>query len=432
MLNYEVKNNQMYIDGVNLVELAKTYGTPLYVISYTKLKENIHQFKEYFQDKYENVKVHYASKANLSLGLAKIMQANDFGLDVVSGGELFVAKEAGVNLKNVEFNGNSKTYEEVEMGVVEEVGYFVVDNEYELDLVQEVAKKHGKVQPILFRITPQVSGGAHKHINTGQKDSKFGVPISDNIFYNLFEKALGYENVEIKGLHFHVGSQLHEVEPYLKALDVIFVLANDLKTKFNYQMAVLNIGGGFGIEYTKADHAPTLDFYFVPIMEKIESGFKELGYAKRPKIVIEPGRFMIGEAGFSLYTVGSLKTIPGIRTYIGLDGGMADNIRPAMYQAKYEAVVANKADEKADELVTLAGNCCESGDIVIENIELPKLASNDVVCVFSTGAYGYSMASNYNKNLIPGTVLIENGKIQQLIKKQSYAQLIENDCEIEI
>lgn len=432
MIDYKIIDNELYIDNTNVCDLAKQYGTPLYVISYTKLKQNIEAFKKHFQDKYENVKVHYASKANLSLGLARIMQANDFGLDVVNGGELYVAKEAGVNLKNIEFNGNNKTYEEIEFGITEEIGYFVVDNEYELNLIQEIAKKHDKKQDILFRITPEISGGAHKHINTGQKNSKFGIPITENIFINVFKRALEMPNVTIKGIHFHLGSQLHENDPYLKAIDVVSKIAKQLQELFNYNLEVLNIGGGFGIQYTDADNPPELDFYFEPIMEKITKVFKELNYQERPKIVVEPGRYLIGEAGITLYEVGSITDIPNIRTYVGVNGGMADNIRPAMYQAKYFAMLANKAGETPQETVTIAGNCCESGDIIIEDIKIPKIASHDILCVFATGAYGYSMASNYNKNRIPGTVLVENNKVQQLVKPQSFEQLIENDCDIEL
>ncbi|MDH6604129.1 diaminopimelate decarboxylase [Bacilli bacterium PM5-9] len=432
MLKYETKNNEAYIDGVNLVKLAKEYKTPMYVISYSKLKENIKEFKDSFQDKYENVKVHYASKANLSIGLARIMQNNDFGLDIVSAGELYIAKQAGVNLKNVEFNGNNKTYEDIEFGIKEEIGYFVVDNEYELDLIQEIAQKHNKIQNILFRITPEVSGGAHEKINTGQKDSKFGVPITNDIFKNVLKRALEMPNISVKGIHFHVGSQLHENNTHLKAIDVVINIAKQLQSEYNFEIEVLNIGGGFGIEYTNDEKAPSLSYYFEPIMEKITTGFKELNYSQRPKVVIEPGRYMIGEAGFSLYEIGSIKDIPGIRKYVGINGGMCDNIRPSMYQAKYEAILANKAEQKPQEEVRIAGNCCESGDILIENIKLPIIESHDILCVFSTGAYGYSMASNYNMNRIPKTVLIENGNIQLMIKEQSFEQLIENDCDIKL
>ncbi|MEG0283449.1 MAG: diaminopimelate decarboxylase [Erysipelotrichales bacterium] len=432
MLKYEKDNNELVIDGCKVSDLARTYGTPLYVISYSKLKENIKEFKESFQDKYENVMVHYAAKANLSTGIAKIMQANGFGLDVVSGGELFIAKEAGVNLKNIEFNGNCKSYDEVEYGVVNEVGYFVVDNEDELALVQEVAKKHDKVQDILFRMTPEVSGGAHDKINTGQKDSKFGIPISEGIFFKVFKDSLELPNINVKGIHFHVGSQLHENHTYLDAVEVAYKILKQIKDETGVEVEVLNLGGGFGIEYTNDDNAPSLSYYFDPIMEKVDEIFERLNYPKRPKIVIEPGRYMVGETGFTLYEVGSITNIPGIRTYVGLNGGMCDNIRPSMYQARYEAVIANKIDQDNNELVTLAGKCCESGDIIIENIKLPKIETKDIICVFSTGAYGYTMASNYNKNTIPGTILIEKGNVQQLVKAQTYEQLIENDCEIKI
>ncbi|WP_423364409.1 diaminopimelate decarboxylase [Mycoplasma sp. P36-A1] len=432
MLKYKKQNNQLIIDGVNMVELANEYSTPLYVISYSKLKENINEFKESFQNKYENVRIHYASKANLSLGLAKIMQANDFGLDVVSGGELYIAKAAGVNLKNIEFNGNAKTQQDIEFAIKEEIGYIVCDNETELARIQDIAAVQNKVQNILFRVTPEVSGGAHKAINTGQKDSKFGIPITEDIFFEVFKKSLTLNNVCVKGIHFHVGSQLHDNETYIEAVEVAYKLLKKIKEETNVEIEVLNLGGGFGINYTKEDNAPGLSYYFDIIMKKVDEIFKRLEYKKRPKIVIEPGRYMIGEAGVTLYQVQSITEIPKVRKYIGLNGGMTDNIRPSMYQARYEAVVANKMDEEIIELVTLAGNCCESGDIIIENIKLPIIEPNDTICVFSTGAYGYSMASNYNKNRIPPTLLIENGKVQTLIKGQTFKQLIENDCEIEI
>lgn len=432
MLKYKIKDKQAYIDGVNLFELEKKYGSPLYVISYSKLKENINEFKKHFLDKYDNVKIRYAAKANLSIGLAKILKSNNFGIDVVSIGELFVAKQAGIDLKNVEFNGNNKTDEDIDYALTNNIGYFVVDNENELSSINEIAKKYNKVQKILFRVTPNVAGGAHHHISTGQTDSKFGIPTINGYLIEVFKKTLQMSNIEISGLHFHIGSQLHTNESHLKAIDVILEIAKELQDLFNYKLKILNIGGGFGIDYTTNDHAPSLDYYFNPIMNKIDNGFKDLKYDKRPEIIIEPGRYIIGEAGFTLYKVGAIKTIPQIRKYISVNGGMADNLRPALYEAKYHAIVVNKIEEECNDLVTLAGNCCETGDIIIKDILLPKIDVNDVICVFSTGAYGYSMANNYNKNRIPATLLIENAKVQELVKRQSFEDLIRNDCDIEI
>lgn len=432
MIEYQTNNGELIIDGVNIPELAKEYGTPLYVISYTELKNKIKEFQESFLHKYDNVAIRYASKANLSTGLAKIMDHAGFGLDVVSGGEVFIAQHANVDMAEVEFNGNNKTPREIKEAMNAGVGYFVCDNITELALINKIAGEQGIKQQILFRITPDVSDGAHKYINTGQLDSKFGIPLADGIFFDVLKGSLELPNIEVKGLHFHIGSQFHDNAGYLRALEVVEELCAVVQAELGLEIDILNIGGGFGIWYTESDTPPSLSYYFEPIMEKIENIFSGLSYAKRPRIVIEPGRYMIGEPGFTLYTLGSISEVPGIRTYVGIDGGMCDNIRPALYQAKYHAVVANKMDTTETQEVTIAGNCCESGDILIEDIELPPIESDDILCVFSTGAYNYSMASNYNKNLIPPTVLIENGKVQMLVKGQTYEQLVMNDCEIEI
>lgn len=430
MINYKSYQNTVIIDNVDLMRLLNTYETPLYCISYSKLHDNIMEFKKSFLNKYLNVKVNYACKANFCKGIAQIMQYNGLGLDVVSYNELWIAKEAGFNLNNIEYNGNNKTYKDIDMAIFDGIGYIICDNEYELDIIQMVSYKYGKTQKILFRITPEVGSGSHAHINTGQKDSKFGIPIVNNIFFQVFDKALKLSNIEVVGIHFHIGSQLVDIKPYLDALDTVLNIIDDLYKKYEYNLEILNIGGGFGINYTIKDNAPNLDYYFEPIMVKITEFFNIIGY-ERPLIVVEPGRYLIGEAGFTLYKVGSIKEIPEVRKYVSIDGGMCDNIRPSLYQAKYHAIVVNKAQQVNEEVITLAGNCCESGDILIYDISLPKLDINDVICVFSTGAYNYSMASNYNKNTIPATVLLNNGQITTLIKSQTREQLVQNDLDID-
>lgn len=422
----EIENGILYFDGCNTLELAKEYGTPLYVMSETAIVDKCKEIRETFLNKYERTRAAYASKAFLTLTMCKIIEREGLCIDVVSGGELYIAIKANFPAEKIEFNGNNKSIEEIELAISYNIGRIIVDGLDELNLIESVCKEKGKKVNILYRITPGVKSNSHDYIVTGKKDSKFGIPLDDEIIFSAVEKAIESKYVNFMGFHFHLGSQLHDNKSHLEALEITLKLIKELKSKFEYITSEINIGGGFGIRYTEADDKKSYAYFLDPMMEKLEQFSRALNI-KRPEVVIEPGRSIVGEAGITLYKVGTIKDIPGIRKYVSVDGGMTDNIRPALYQAEYEGVVANKADEPKTDTVTICGKCCESGDVLIRDAKVAQLERGDIFAIFVTGAYGYSMASNYNKNPLPAVVLIKEGKHQLIVKRQSYDDMIQND-----
>lgn len=420
------KNNILYFDECNTVKLAKKYGTPLYLISENKIIDRCNEIKSSFLTKYKNTRAIYASKAFLPLAMCKIIEREGLGLDVVSGGELFTAIKAGFPSKNIDFNGNNKSKQELELAVDYQIGRIVIDSPYELDLLIKICKKKQKEISVLFRIVPGVTSNTHDYIATGHSDSKFGISLEENLLFNTIDKALKSKYINFKGLHFHVGSQLYENTSHLKAIKITLDIILDIRNKFGFDIEDLDIGGGFAINYTDEDDCKKLSYFIDPAMKLIEN-FCLDNNIKRPQIIIEPGRWIIGEAGITMYEIGSIKESPSLRKYISVDGGMSDNIRPSLYQAKYNAVIANKMDEEKVDLVSISGKFCESSDILIKDIKLPYASSGDYLAIFSTGAYNYSMASNYNKNVIPKVVLLNNGKDEIIVKEQSYEDLIRNE-----
>ena len=422
----EIKNNTLYFDGCDTVKLAKEYGTPLFVMSETKITEKCREIKGTFLNRYVRTRAAYASKAFLTLSMCKIIEREGLCIDVVSGGELYTAIKANFPAEKIEFNGNNKSLEEIELAVDYNIGRIIVDGLDELSLIEKVCEKKGKKVNILYRITPGVKSDSHDYIVTGKKDSKFGIPLDDEIIFPAVEQAIKSKYVKFMGFHFHVGSQLHDNASHLKALDTSLKLIKDTIEKYDYVTPEINIGGGYGIRYTDDDDAKTYSYFLDPIMNKIEKFSKEMNIT-RPEVVIEPGRSIVGEAGITLYTVGTIKEIPGIRKYVSVDGGMTDNIRPALYQAKYEGLIANKADEPKTDVVTVCGKCCESGDILIKDASLAHAERGDILAIFSTGAYGYAMASNYNKNPFPAIILVKDGESKIIVKRQSYEDMIKNE-----
>ncbi|WP_240839701.1 diaminopimelate decarboxylase [Acidaminobacter sp. JC074] len=412
-------------DKCDTLELAKKYGTPLYVLSETKIRERCRIIQDDFLKKYDNTKAVYASKAFLTTAMCKIIEKEGLGLDVVSGGELYTAIQAGFPMAMVEFNGNNKTIDELELAVNHEIGRIIVDNAYELDLLEKICKEKNKVMDILFRIVPEADTDTHEYISTGHKSSKFGINLLPETIFSIIKRAVDSDYVNFKGIHFHVGSQLHDNKSHLNAISKTLHLIKDLKDQ-NITVEDMNIGGGFGIHYTDDDQVKPLAYFLEPSMKIIEDYCQE-NDLERPMIIIEPGRWIIGEAGITLYTVGAIKT-NGDKKYISIDGGMSDNIRPSLYQAKYHADICNRLDEDKTDLVTVSGKFCESSDLLIRDIYLPKAQSGDILAVYSTGAYTYSMACNYNKQPIPGVVLACEGKDYVLVKKQTFSDLIRNEC----
>ena len=421
----EIKNGVLYFDGCDTTALAEKYGTPLYVMSETAIVKKCKELRTAFLDKYERTRAAYAAKAFLTVGMCKIIEREGLCIDVVSGGELYIAIKADFPAERVEFNGNNKSLKEIALAVDYNIGRIIVDGLDELDLIEQVCREKGKKANILYRITPGVKSDSHDYIVTGKKDSKFGIPLEDEIIFPAVERAIQSEYVNFMGFHFHVGSQLNDNASHLMALDTSLKLIEETKKRYDYVTPEINLGGGFGIRYTDADHREPYSYFLDPIMEKIEQ-FAQMLNIERPEVVIEPGRSVVGEAGITLYTVGTVKEIPGIRKYASVDGGMTDNIRPALYQAKYECVAVNKADAPKTDTVTICGKCCESGDILIKDAAVAPLQRGDILAIFATGAYGFVMASNYNMNPIPAVVLVNKGEAQIMVRRQTYEDMIQN------
>lgn len=422
----EIKNGRLFFDGCDTVELAKKYGTPIYVMSQTDIESRFDELKRDFTDKYPNTRVAYASKAFCTVGMYKICEKNGISIDIVSLGELIAAEKAGFPAERIEFNGNNKLPAEIDEAVRYGVGRFIVDGLQELPLIEAAAEKYQKKVNVIIRITPGVAASTHDYIVTGKKDSKFGIPLDDDIFLPVVKQAIDSPWIEFLGLHMHIGSQLFENDAFIKALDVVMDHAAKIKEKFGVAIREVNFGGGYGVKYTDEVRKP-YSFFLDPLMAELEKRSAEIGI-ERPAAVIEPGRSIVAEAGITLYTVGQIKDIPGLRKYVSIDGGMGDNIRVALYQAEYDAIIANKADEEATETVTVCGKCCESGDIILTDFKIPAgVEAGDILATFSTGAYGYSMASNYNNNPIPGVVLVKDGKSDWLVKPQTPEQIIQNN-----
>ena len=421
----ETREGKLFFDGVDMTELAKKHGTPLYVYSENDIIGRFDDLRKNFVEKYERVRVAYAAKAFFPLAMAKLVDECGMCVDVVSGGELYTAIKAGFPAEKIEFNGNNKSYKELEMAVEYEIGRIIVDSLQEVALIEKICKEKGKVAKILFRVTPGVKSSSHDYIVTGKKDSKFGIPLDDEIIMPQIKAAIDSEYIDFYGLHFHVGSQLFDNDSHLQATDIILGLVDKIREEFGYEMKELNVGGGFGVTYVDEERMPYA-YFTDAMMEKIEKYYAEKGIT-RPNVVIEPGRSIAAEAGLTLYTIGSIKDIPGIRKYVSVDGGMTDNIRPALYQAVYTGVIANKADQEKTEKVTICGKCCESGDILITDLDIATPEAGDTFAIFSTGAYGYTMASNYNKNTIPGVVFGKDGVDRVVVKPQTYDDMLANE-----
>lgn len=412
--------------NVDTVELAKKYKTPLYVVSEDIILERFNEIKKDFIEKHENTMAVYASKAFLTKEMARIVKREGLGMDVVSGGELYTAIKVDFPMEKIVFHGNNKTLDEIEMAVKYNVGRIVVDNFYELELLDKMASKYKKKVNILFRITPGVNSHTHKYIRTGQVDSKFGVPLNENIIYEAILKAINSNYIELKGFHFHIGSQLQESETHVKSIKVLTSLMKEVKDELGFITKELNTGGGYGIHYNGNESRKPLSYFTDAMMEELEKECRKYNL-ERPRVVIEPGRWVVGEAGITLYTIGSIKNIPNVRTYVGIDGGMPDNPRPSLYDAQYEALIANKVDEEITDIVTIAGKCCESGDILIWDLKTPHIESGDILAVLSTGAYNYSMASNYNRIPRPAVVMISKGNDRLIVKRETYDDILRNE-----
>ena len=422
----KIQGNNLVIGGIKASDLAKDYGTPLYVMDEELLLDNCRSYIKGFKVKEDNNRVAFAGKAFLTIAMCKLINEEGLYLDVVSGGELYTAYKAGFPMKKIYFHGNNKTLEEIEFGIKLGVGRFVVDNIEEIVKINEIAESYNKKQDIYLRLTPGIEAHTHDYIKTGQIDSKFGFAPVGNIIMEAVKKSLELDNVNLVGLHCHIGSQIFETEPFKDAAEVMLKYIYDIKQETGHYIGELDLGGGFGIYYSEGDKPKEIEDYCKVILDTVESVCSTLGI-KKPILTIEPGRSVVANAGTTLYTVGNIKDIPGVRRYLSVDGGMTDNIRPALYGAKYEALIANKASAPMEDKVTIAGKCCESGDILIQDIEIQKAESGDILAILSTGAYGFSMASGYNKITRPAVVFVRNGEARVVVKRQSYEDLIKEE-----
>ncbi|MGI6112833.1 MAG: diaminopimelate decarboxylase [Mahellales bacterium] len=414
------------IGGCDTVDLAKEFGTPLYIIDESHVRDICRAYKSTLDKHYGNGMVLYASKAFLTTAMCKIIEQEGLGLDVVSGGELYTAVSAGFPVEKIYMHGNNKTPEELELAIKLGISRIVIDSLYEIELIDSIADKLGKTVDVLIRVKPGIEAHTHHYIQTGQLDSKFGLGINDNQAFIAVERILLKRTMSLKGIHCHIGSQIFEVKPYKMAAEIMTSFMQEIQKRYSHKLTEINFGGGFGIKYIKED-SPLPPIDYVDYLATCVREYCNKKGMDLPFILVEPGRSIIGESGITLYTVGTIKEIPGIRKYVSVDGGMTDNPRPALYQAKYSAVIANKAQEPRKEIVSIAGKCCESGDMLIWDIKLPKVESGDILAVLATGAYNYSMASNYNKLPIPAVVLVNSGRAEVIVKRQSYEQLTQND-----
>jgi diaminopimelate decarboxylase len=412
------------IGGCDTVELADEFGTPLYLFDEFSLRSKCAEFKAEFSQRYADTTVAYAAKAFINRALALIFKEEGLGLDVVSTGELSIAQSVDFPMDRVDFNGSNKSAGELRLALKCHIGRIVVDNFHELGLLAKIAGELGCTPDILLRLTPGVDPHTHKYVATGIIDSKFG--FTRLKWESAVAQAVSAPNLNLVGLHFHLGSLIFEAEPYQQAIGVVLDFAAEMKQKYNFQLKELNIGGGFAIQYALDSPTPPISAYAEAITSKIISKCQELELAL-PRLIIEPGRAIVGQAGVVLYKVGVVKDIPGVRCYISVDGGMADNIRPALYGSKYEAVVANKISEKEAEKVTIAGKFCESGDILIKDINLPPVSAGDIIAIPDCGAYCLPMASNYNSSLKPAIVLVKEGKARLIRRRETFDDLTRCD-----
>lgn len=414
------------IGGCDVTDLARQFGTPLYIVDEDLVRGRAREYVEAFKASGLKFQVAYASKAFSVMAMCAIAEQEGLSLDVVSDGELYTALQAGFPAARIHFHGNNKTPEEIEMALDAGIGCFVVDNFDELHLLNAIAGEKGQKVNILLRITPGVEAHTHDYISTGQQDSKFGFDLGNGTAREAIGQAIQLPNLELLGVHSHIGSQIFEVEGFRMAVDKVAQFAVAIRSELNVTFKVVNLGGGFGIRYVEGDKPLPISEYVGAITGAIKDNFNQADYPL-PEIWVEPGRSMVGDAGTTLYTIGTSKHIPGVRKYIAVDGGMTDNPRPALYQSKYEAVVANRANEPAEETVSIAGKCCESGDMLIWDLDIPKANNGDLLAVFCTGAYNYAMASNYNRIRRPAVVFVKDGQADLAVKRESLDNIVCND-----
>lgn len=418
------------IGGVDSLKLAKEYGTPLVVYDVSQIRNQIRAFKKVFEEEQVNYAVSYASKAFASIAMYQVANEEGAYTDVVSAGELYTAMKANFPMERISFHGNNKSKEELEMAVKNHVGKIMIDNFYEINLLNQVLEEQDSEINVMLRITPGISAHTHQYDQTGQVDSKFGFDLKSGQADKALQEVLKNQRMHMLGIHAHIGSQIFELNGFEMAAAKLVDVAASWRKNYDYTAQVINVGGGFGIKYVQEDHPLKPEEFVKAIVKTIKDEATKHNFPL-PEIDIEPGRSIVGPAGYNLYKVGSMKEIPGLVPYVAVDGGMGDNIRPALYQAKYETVLTNDPQRKASQEFHVAGKYCESGDILAD-AKLPLLKAGDILAMLDTGAYGYSMASNYNRNPRPAVVFAEDGKAQVVIRRESLEDLVHLDQDYNI
>ena len=410
---------ELTMEGTSLKTVAQSFGTPTIVYDEDQIRTQMRRYHEAFKKSGLKYNISYASKAFTCIQMVKLVQEEDLQLDVVSEGELYTALEAGFDASRIHFHGNNKTKREIQYALENGIGYFVIDALEEIDLIDKYASNDVNV---VIRVNPGVEAHTHEFIQTGQEDSKFGLSIKHGLALEAVNKVKTSKHLQLKGVHFHIGSQIEGTEAMIETAKIVLNWLSDN----DIQVDLLNLGGGFGIKYVEEDVSFPIEEGIAEITDAIKETVQSLNY-ELPEIGIEPGRSIVGEAGITLYEVGTIKEIPEVNKYVSVDGGMSDHIRTALYDAKYQALLVNRHEE-ADDIVTIAGKLCESGDIIIKNAKLPSsVQRGDYLAILSTGAYHYSMASNYNQMQKPSVFFLKDGKAREVIKRQSLRQLIIND-----
>ena len=412
----------LVIGGCSALDLAEEYGTPVYVLDEATIRAKCRAFVSEFGQRVPGAKVAYACKAFINPALARVLAEEGLGFDVVSGGELATIANSGASLDDVYFHGNNKTPQELEEAIGQSIGWVVVDSFHELELLDHLAREAGKTQDIMLRVSPGIDPHTHVYTTTGILDSKFGFSIQTGHAAQAVRQALAASNLNLRGLHFHLGSPVFELEPYSVATDLVLRFAAEFREE-GLQLQHFSPGGGFAVAYTRDQQPPSVAEYAEAICSAMTATCDELSM-ELPTLVVEPGRSIIGPAGVAIYRVGAIKDIPGVRKFVSVDGGMGDNIRPALYEAQYEVVVANKANAEPSETVTIAGKYCESGDLLAQGVSLPVIESGDLLAIPVSGAYCPSMASNYNLNPRPPMVLASDGNSRLIRRRESYQDLM--------
>ncbi len=422
-----LENGHLAFSGVDTVEMAAKYGTPLYLTDENKIRENCREYKAAVEKYFGNDSLPlYASKALCYKDIYRIVAGEGLGADVVSGGELYTALSVGFPANKIYFHGNNKTAQEIEYALEQRIGGFVVDNFDELNYLNNAAGEKGIKQTILLRLSPGIDPHTHRAVVTGSVDSKFGVAIETGQALEFVKKAIACENLVLEGIHCHIGSQIFDKFPFTDAAKIMLDFAVDVKKQLGFEFKKINLGGGIGVRYTEDDPIVTIDEILGEIKNELDKLVSERGLTK-PIFLFEMGRYICAAAGMTLYTVGAVKNITGYKSYVCIDGGMCDNPRYALYQSKYTVYNASKANSEVDTVASVAGRCCESGDLIGEDMKLQSFEKGDVLAVAVTGAYNYAMSSNYNRVPKPAMVSVNNGADKLVIKRQTYEDILKNE-----